>query len=85
VAETLLAYPDVRVEIGGHTDSLGRDSYNLALSERRARSARQYLIGRGVDAGRMTAVGYGEARPIADNETPEGQEENRRVELKVLE
>jgi OmpA-OmpF porin, OOP family len=85
VAETLLAYPDVRVEIGGHTDSLGRDSYNLALSERRARSARQYLIGRGVDAGRMTAVGYGEARPIADNDTPEGQEENRRVELKVLE
>lgn len=85
VAETLLAYPDVRVEIGGHTDSLGRDAYNLALSERRARSARQYLIGRGVDAGRMTAVGYGEARPIADNETPEGQEENRRVELKVLE
>ena len=84
VADTLAAYPDVGVEVQGHTDSLGTDAYNLGLSERRANSVKRYLVGRGVKGDRLRPAGYGEAAPIADNGTPEGQEENRRVEFKVL-
>tara|TARA_R110000787_G_scaffold8607_13_gene29286 strand:+ start:441 stop:2009 length:1569 start_codon:yes stop_codon:yes gene_type:complete len=85
VAETLAAYPDVKVEVQGHTDSLGTDAYNLGLSERRSIAVQRYLGGRGVDTGRLKPVGYGEASPIASNGTPEGQEENRRVEFRVIE
>jgi OmpA-OmpF porin, OOP family len=85
VATTLQAYPNVDVELEGHTDSIGSDAYNQGLSERRANSVKTYLVGRGVDARRMTPVGYGEAMPIADNNTEEGRDENRRVELKVIE
>lgn len=85
VATTLQAYPNVDVELGGHTDSIGSDAYNQGLSERRANAVKTYLIGRGISAGRMTPVGYGESMPIADNGTEEGREENRRVELKVIE
>ncbi|MES0874556.1 OmpA family protein [Sinimarinibacterium thermocellulolyticum] len=85
VAGTLQAYPDVEVEIEGHTDNIGTDAYNQGLSERRANTVKTYLIGRGIDAARMTPVGYGESTPIADNNTEEGREENRRVELKVIE
>jgi outer membrane protein OmpA-like peptidoglycan-associated protein len=84
VADTLAAYPDVAVEVEGHTDSIGTDSYNLGLSERRANSVKRYLSGRGVAGSRMRPIGYGETKPIADNATPEGQEENRRVEFKVM-
>ena len=73
----------LEVELGGHTDSQGKDAANLALSQRRAESVRQYLVGKGIDAGRMTAVGYGETQPIADNNTPAGRAENRRVEFKI--
>ena len=66
-------------EVGGYTDSTGDDAYNLALSQRRAQSALDYLASLGVAPGRMTAVGYGEANPIADNSTPEGQALNRRA------
>ncbi|MGQ0620977.1 MAG: thrombospondin type 3 repeat-containing protein [Panacagrimonas sp.] len=85
VADTLGAYPDVSVEVQGHTDSLGTDAYNLGLSERRANSVKRYLVGRGSKGERLRPVGYGEAAPIADNGTPDGQEENRRVEFKVIE
>ncbi|MGQ0501053.1 MAG: OmpA family protein [Panacagrimonas sp.] len=85
VADTLAAYPDVTVEVQGHTDSLGTDAYNLGLSERRSIAVKRYLSGRGVNGDRMRPVGYGESAPIADNGTPEGQEENRRVEFRVLE
>ncbi|MGQ0529825.1 MAG: OmpA family protein [Panacagrimonas sp.] len=85
VADTMAAYPDVSVEVQGHTDSLGTDAYNLGLSERRSNSVKRYLAGRGIVSNRMTPVGYGESQPIATNETPEGQEENRRVEFRVLE
>ena len=85
VADTLAAYPDVTVEVQGHTDSLGTDAYNLGLSERRSNSVKRYLSGRGVNGARMRPVGYGEAQPIADNATAEGQEENRRVEFRVVE
>ena len=84
VADTLAAYPDVAVEVQGHTDSLGTDAYNQGLSERRSNSVKRYLVGRGVQGERMTPAGYGESQPIASNETAEGQEENRRVEFKVL-
>jgi len=84
VADTLAAYPDVVVEVQGHTDSLGTDAYNLGLSERRAISVKRYLDGRGVSGNRLRPVGYGETAPIADNSTAEGQEENRRVEFRVI-
>lgn len=85
VADALTARADIRVEVGGHTDSRGSDSYNQKLSESRAQSVMQYLIGKGIDAGRMSAKGYGEANPVADNETDDGRELNRRVELKIVE
>ncbi len=83
VSEDLNAYSDIKVELSGHTDSRGSDSYNQNLSERRAASVRRYLEGKGIDGSRMTSVGYGESQPIADNETDAGRELNRRVELKV--
>ena len=85
VGETLKAYPEVNVEVQGHTDYIGTDAYNLSLSEKRAIAVKTYLIGRGVDAKRMTPVGYGKTRPIDTNETEAGRENNRRVELKVQE
>jgi OmpA-OmpF porin, OOP family len=85
VAETLKAYPNIDVELEGHTDAIGSDNYNLGLSERRANSVKAYLEGRGIPARRMRPVGYGESQPIASNDTDEGREENRRVELTVIE
>ncbi len=83
VADELTAYPDIQVELGGHTDAVGSDEYNQKLSERRAQAVADYLAGKGIAASRMTSVGYGEAQPVADNETDEGREMNRRTELKV--
>lgn len=85
VAEALNKRTDIKVELDGHTDGKGSDDYNMRLSQRRAQSVRTYLTGKGVDGSRMTAVGMGESTPVADNETEEGRELNRRVELKVLE
>jgi OOP family OmpA-OmpF porin len=84
VADTLLTVPDLEVEIGGHTDSIGAASYNQALSQRRADSVKDYLVGRGVSARQLSTRGYGEERPIESNETEDGRELNRRVELKIL-
>lgn len=83
-AASLSADKSLKVELGGYTDSQGKDAANLALSQKRADSARQYLISKGVEGERLTAKGYGEASPIADNNTVEGRAENRRVELKVV-
>ena len=82
--EALAGQPDLKVEIGGYTDSSGDDKLNLALSQKRADSVRAYLVGKGIAGDRLTAKGYGEANPIADNKTKEGRKENRRVELKTL-
>ncbi len=76
--------PGVRVEIDGHTDSDGSDEHNLGLSQRRAEAVRQYLVGHGVAADRLTSKGFGESKPVASNETAEGKALNRRVELNVL-
>lgn len=83
VAETLNAYPDINVDVEGHTDYIGSDSYNMSLSERRADAVKDYLTASGVKAKRMTPIGYGKTRPIASNETEAGREQNRRVELHV--
>lgn len=84
VADTMVAEPGIIVEIGGHTDSLGSAAYNKRLSERRANSVRDYLLRRGVAARQLEARGYGEEQPIADNDTEDGRELNRRVELRIL-
>ncbi|MGQ0618582.1 MAG: OmpA family protein [Panacagrimonas sp.] len=85
VAEALKARPDVKVEILGHTDGKGSDEYNQSLSERRAKSVKQYFVSSGIDAGRMTTVGMGESVPVSDNDSDAGRELNRRVELKITE
>ncbi len=85
VADALIARPDIKVEIDGHTDSKGSDAYNLKLSDARAASVVAYLVSRGVAADRMTSKGFGESQPVADNATDDGRELNRRVELKITE
>jgi len=89
-SEILKRYPDLRVEVAGHTDSKGTDAYNQKLSERRATAVYNYLTQNGVDAGRLQGpIGYGESRPIAPNtnpdgsDNPEGRAKNRRTELNV--
>jgi outer membrane protein OmpA-like peptidoglycan-associated protein len=81
---SLLAYPDVKVEILGYTDSVGQASANLALSQRRAESVKQYLVNAGIDPARLTARGLGEEDPVASNATPEGRAQNRRIEYRRL-
>jgi len=85
VGQALLDRPDAQVEIQGHTDASGSAGYNLQLSERRARSVFQYLTATypGLERARFTVRGYGESRPIASNETPDGMAMNRRVEFVV--
>jgi OOP family OmpA-OmpF porin len=78
-------YPGSKIEVGGHTDSTGTDAYNQKLSERRATAVKDYLIREaGVESSKITAVGYGEARPVADNKTAAGRAQNRRVEISIL-
>lgn len=77
--------PEVRVEVAGHTDSVGTAAYNVSLSDRRARAVLEFLAAQGIDRARMRARGYGQAEPIADNATDAGRAQNRRVELRVLE
>jgi len=80
----LAKYPELRVEVAGHTDSKGKDDYNQNLSERRAKTVYDYLTSKGIDASRLVGPnGYGEARPIDTNETDEGRANNRRTELNV--
>jgi len=77
-------YPSLRIEIQGHTDSIGIRSYNLGLSERRAKAVKSFLTLYGIAATRMTIKGYGPDKSVASNETEEGRALNRRVELKKL-
>ena len=80
----LQANPEIRITIEGHADAIGTQEYNLALGERRANSARDYLISRGVAAARIRTVSFGEDRPIADNNTAQGRAQNRRAHLVVV-
>lgn len=83
MAEVLNRYPKSRIIVTGYTDSSGDEQHNLELSERRAKSVANYLISRGVDPSRITAVGLGESDPIDTNLTPEGRQNNRRVEFRI--
>jgi outer membrane protein OmpA-like peptidoglycan-associated protein len=76
-------YEDTNIMFGGHTDSRGSESYNQDLSEQRARSVAEFMAFIDVDPERMTIVGYGEEKPVATNETVEGRQENRRVEVAI--
>ena len=84
VGRVLNRYEKTTMLVEGHTDSVGDANYNMQLSERRALSVRNYLVGEGVDQRRVTTVGYGETQPIADNGTAGGRQENRRVELRIV-
>lgn len=84
VAATLRRHPDLEIVVAGHTDSDGSAEHNLSLSARRAGTVRDFLISAGVAAGNLTAVGFGESEPVADNATAAGKSQNRRVELRVL-
>jgi OOP family OmpA-OmpF porin len=82
--DTLKRYPNVRVEVDGHTDSVGTDAYNQKLSERRAQGVYDYLTSHGIESSRLDGPkGFGESQPIDTNDTAEGRQRNRRVELKV--
>ncbi len=81
VAEVINEYPKTAVVVQGHTDAQGSEESNYDLSERRARSVEGYLIGRGVDSQRITAVGFGESAPVASNGSSYGRAQNRRVDI----
>jgi outer membrane protein OmpA-like peptidoglycan-associated protein len=84
VAATLVANPEIKLEVSGHTDSDGDDAYNKELSQRRAARVKAYLVEKGVAAGNLVARGYGEEQPITGNETASDKAQNRRVELSRL-
>ncbi len=83
ISGIVLAYPDLKLEIEGHTDSIGSDEYNQTLSDKRAEAVRGYLISSGVVPDHVTATGLGKANPVADNSTAAGRKLNRRVEMIV--
>lgn len=83
ISGILLSHPGLTVQIEGHTDSVGSDEFNQKLSEQRADAVRDFLASQGVPASSMTAKGFGKTDPIASNDTPEGRQKNRRVELVV--
>ena len=82
VLKTLQTYSDITVEISGHTDSDGSDKSNQVLSEGRAESVKKWLVDKGIERTRITTVGFGEDKPVADNKTKEGKQKNRRIEFK---
>jgi outer membrane protein OmpA-like peptidoglycan-associated protein len=84
LADVLKKKPTWKLEIAGHTDNQGDDNANLVLSKKRAESLKNYLISQGIDGGRLITLYFGEKNPIAGNDTPEGRQKNRRVEMKVV-
>jgi outer membrane protein OmpA-like peptidoglycan-associated protein len=84
VVRVLKKYPNIHVEIGGHTDSDGLKENNLKLSQKRAEAIKRYLVSKGIDANRLVAKGYGESKPLVKNDTPAHKQINRRVEFKVI-
>jgi outer membrane protein OmpA-like peptidoglycan-associated protein len=84
VADVLNRYPETTITVKGHTDSTGSEAYNQELSQKRANSVADFLVGKGVNPGRVTAIGYGEQLPIAGNDTEAGRLQNRRVELEII-
>jgi outer membrane protein OmpA-like peptidoglycan-associated protein len=84
LVDLLSANPDKKIEIGGHTDNVGSDESNQALSQNRAKSVVDYLVKKGIDATRLSSKGYGETTPVASNDTDEGRAKNRRTEFKIV-
>jgi len=84
LVQLLTENPNIKVEISAHTDSKGSDEYNMKLSQKRAESVVNYLIGKGIAPSRLIAKGYGETQPIDTNDTEEGRQNNRRVEFKIV-
>ncbi len=82
--QVLVDYPDVKLEIGGHTDNVGKAEFNRELSQKRADSVKTYLVGKGISADRLTAVGYGMDKPITSNKTAKDKAQNRRTEFTLL-
>jgi outer membrane protein OmpA-like peptidoglycan-associated protein len=85
ISQALVKYPKYKIAVEGHTDSVGSDAYNLKLSESRASAVGEFLIGHGIGAERVNTKGYGESRPVATNDTADGRQRNRRVEVVVSE
>ena len=83
VAVILADHPSLKIQVEGHADSVGSEDTNQALSERRAEAVKDYLVKQGVPAPSITARGFGESRAVASNDTPEGRQRNRRVEVIV--
>jgi len=83
VSGILLAHPSLKIEVEGHTDSVGGEEYNQRLSEQRAAAVRDYLVQNGIPMTNVTAVGFGKTRPVVSNDTAAGRQQNRRVELVV--
>ena len=79
----LLKYPKLQIEIAGHTDNVGLQAVNMKLSLSRAEEVKRYLVSKGVNPNRITAEGFGDSRPVADNATEQGRQKNRRVEMKL--
>jgi outer membrane protein OmpA-like peptidoglycan-associated protein len=84
VADVLNEFPETRIHIYGHTDSVGKESFNRTLSTRRAESVARYLAAQGISLERFSIEGFGETRPIASNNTKVGRAKNRRVEIEIL-
>ena len=84
IVQLLNENPNLKIEIGGHTDNVGKPTDNLILSNNRAKSVISYLVSKNIAAQRLTAKGYGETKPVADNKTDEGRAMNRRTEMKVV-
>jgi OOP family OmpA-OmpF porin len=84
IAISMTENKTLAIELGGHTDNTGSAEFNLKLSQDRADTVREYLIGKGIEPDRVGSKGYGETVPVAKNDTPEGQQQNRRVEFKIL-
>ena len=83
ISGIVLAYPSLALEVEGHSDSMGSDDFNVQLSENRANSVRDFLIGQGIVSSAIGAHGYGASQPVASNDTATGRQQNRRVELIV--
>ena len=79
----VLAHPSLKLEVEGHTDSVGSDDYNMTLSQNRANAVRDYLIQKGINSSSISSRGFGESQPVAENSTSSGRQQNRRVELVV--
>ena len=84
IVEVLKMKPTMIIEIAGHTDDVGEDEANMTLSQNRAESVRKYIVSKGIVANRITAKGYGETQPIADNNTSQGKQKNRRTEVRII-